>query len=224
VSIDHVIIAVPARNEEETLADCLTSILESCAVIDVPATLVVALDACTDATIAIARGFADITILEREHQNVGRARRDAVGHGLKATNAQPERTWIAFTDADTTVPSQWLPTHLAAADEADAYIGAVVPRLRDLDARRRSAWQASHPPGATVGHVHGANLGVRASAYLEVGGVDDVITGEDVDLVARLRRAGHRVTANETHPVTTSARLVGRAEGGYADYLRDLVS
>ncbi|NNC14091.1 glycosyltransferase [Planctomonas sp. JC2975] len=224
MNVDHIVISVPARNEEDTLSTCLESIRTSRSLIEIPTTLVVVLDACTDATAAIAHTFDDVRILERTHRNVGRARHDAIAYGLHTAAAPLERTWIAFTDADTTVPAEWLPTHLAAAQEADAYVGAVIPRLSDLDDRRRSAWHTTHPPGATIGHVHGANLGVRASAYLAVGGIDHATVGEDVDLIEKLRKAGHRIIANETHPVVTSARLIGRAHGGYADYLRNLLT
>ncbi|ERK72928.1 hypothetical protein N136_00718, partial [Leifsonia aquatica ATCC 14665] len=89
---------------------------------------------------------------------------------------------------------------------------------------RRHAWTRSHPPGATLGHVHGANLGVRASAYAEAGGVLPLVVGEDVDLVARVRASGRPVVESEQHPVLTSARLDGRAPDGYAAHLRALVS
>lgn len=224
MTVEHVIVAVPARDEEETLADCLASVLAAAAHVDVPVTVVVVLDGCVDASAEIARGFAGVVVVERDHGNVGRARRDAVEAGLARSACAPERTWLAFTDADTVVPREWLRVQLAAARTADVFVGAVVPRLDDLDAARRHAWTRSHPPGATLGHVHGANLGVRASAYIGVGGVLPLVVGEDVDLVARLRAEGRPVAESEQHPVLTSARLDGRAPDGYAAHLRALVS
>ena len=219
----HVVVAIPARDEEATLATCLASVLDACAAVSVPTTVVLVLDGCTDASREVARGFAEVAVLERDHGNVGRARHDAVRFGLGLAGTDPAHTWIAFTDADSRAPARWLRTHLAAAASADAYVGAVVPRLDDLDAPRRDAWLVGHPPGATLGHVHGANLGVRASAYERVGGMLPMVVGEDVDLVGRLRLAGFRVAENEHRPVVTSSRLAGRAPGGYAEYLRDLV-
>lgn len=220
---EHLVVAIPARDEEETLAECLASVLAARAAVPVPTTVVLVLDSCTDGSGAIAASFPDVTVVERDHGNVGRARHDAVEFGLGLAGADPARTWIAFTDADSRVRRGWLRTQLAAAAVADAYVGAVVPRLEELDDPRRAAWFALHPPGATLGHVHGANLGVRASAYLSVGGMLPLAVGEDVDLVARLKAAGFRVDENERRPVLTSSRLHGRAPGGYAGYLRDLV-
>jgi hypothetical protein len=53
-----------------------------------------------------------------------------------------------------------------------------------------------------------------------VGGFASVPLHEDVELVARLRRAGAVVVATGAGEVITSARAVGRADGGYAEYLR----
>jgi hypothetical protein len=69
--------------------------------------------------------------------------------------------------------------------------------------------------------VHGANLGIRASAYLESGGFYPVAQDEDVDIVARSVAQGATVSSSGAHSVLTSARLFGRTEGGCAGYLRD---
>jgi glycosyltransferase involved in cell wall biosynthesis len=224
MTIEHVVVAIPARDEEQTLAACLESVLDACDASAVPSTVVLVLDACVDGSVDIAREYPEVVTLERDHRNVGRARQTAVEAGLRLSGTDAERTWIAFTDADSVVPRAWLRAHLTAAASADVFVGAVVPRLDELDAARRDAWTRSHPPGATIGHVHGANLGVRARTYLDVGGMPPLTLGEDVDLVARLREGGHPVHASERHPVLTSARLRGRAPDGYAGYLRDLVS
>ncbi|MFE4950566.1 glycosyltransferase [Leifsonia sp. NPDC056665] len=222
--VDHVLVAVPARDEEATLADCLHSIERARSAIGIPSSVVVVLDSCTDGSADAARRFADALVIERDHGNVGRSRHDAVLAGLAHVDAEPEHTWIAFTDADSCVPRSWLREHLTAADGGDAYVGAVVPRLGDLDDERRQAWQRTHPAGATLGHVHGANLGVRAHAYLRVGGFLPLFVGEDVDLVSRLRAARYSIAESERHPVVTSSRLVGRAPDGYAAYLGGLAT
>jgi hypothetical protein len=76
-------------------------------------------------------------------------------------------------------------------------------------------------PGRPNGHVHGANLGVRADAYLRAGGFATLPEHEDVDLVARLR-ADPRVDVrpSDAADVLTSGRTTGRTPGGYAGYLR----
>ena len=224
MTVEHIVVAIPARDEEATLDSCLESVLDACAASAVPSTVVLVLDSCVDRSAAIARQYPEVVTIERDHGNVGRARDAAVTVGLALAGSDHAHTWIAFTDADTAVPVPWLRAHLTAAAQADAFVGAVVPRLDDLDQARRAAWLRTHPPGATLGHVHGANLGVRASTYLAVGGVPPLTVGEDVDLVARIRAAGYRIAESERHPVVTSARLDGRAPDGYATYLRELAS
>ncbi len=82
---------------------------------------------------------------------------------------------------------------------------------------RRWAQEQVHREGHR--HVHGANLGVRVSAYRRAGALAPLSTGEDVALVAALDRCGAAVLRTARAPVTTSARLRGRAPAGVADDL-----
>ena len=61
---------------------------------------------------------------------------------------------------------------------------------------------------------------MRTSAYLEVGGFADIATGEDRDIVRRLKNAGFGVRHPGDVSVAASCRLDGRASGGMADALR----
>jgi hypothetical protein len=70
--------------------------------------------------------------------------------------------------------------------------------------------------------VHGANLGVRASAYLRAGGFPEVPTAEDRALVAALTASGSRVRRTRSLAVVTSARREARAPHGFSHYLAEL--
>ena len=72
--------------------------------------------------------------------------------------------------------------------------------------------------------MHGANLGLRGSAYLEVGGFRPMPSDEDVDLVRRLRSHTTRWVATDTVRVASSARRNPRCRGGFSDYLGALES
>jgi hypothetical protein len=139
----------------------------------------------------------------------------------------PARTWLLSTDADTTVPVDWALRHLTcAAEGADAVAGLAdllgVERLA-ADALLRYRAIVDHGlHGATHRHVYGANLGVRADAYLAVGGFPPDGAGEDHGLWRRLRAAGYKLAQPVEIRVRTSARLHGRAEEGLADLLRRL--
>ena len=71
-------------------------------------------------------------------------------------------------------------------------------------------------------HVHGANLGIRASAYLAAGGFTPLRTAEDHALVAAAARAGCSVLRASDIPVRPSARRQARAPLGFGHLLRTL--
>ncbi|SEA97517.1 glycosyltransferase [Leifsonia sp. 21MFCrub1.1] len=223
-AIRRAVVVIPARDEAATLDACLASVEAAGAIVDVPTDIVLVLDACTDDSAAIAARHPAVRTVAVAFGNVGRSRAHGVETALAGSPHDAQSVWLAFTDGDGTVPRGWLAEHLRAARHADAYTGAVIPVLDDLDAERRRVWEDRHPPGATLGHVHGANLGMRASAYLRAGGFPPLATAEDVRLAARLRDAGVLMLSSEHEPVVTSARLRGRAPEGYAGYLEALAA
>lgn len=206
------IIVIPARNESALIARCLESVAAArrrgCSV-------VVVADSCDDDTAAVARSFAGVEVLEVEFANVGAARRAGIDFALSGAE------WIANTDADSVVPSNWIDDQWRLARSgADIVVGTVRPLASDLDEHQLRAWEARHDPTRPNGHVHGANLGIRASAYLDAGGFESLVEHEDVDLVARLVARGAAITPANTSEVLTSGRSFGRTPGGYARYLR----
>ena len=215
--IRRIAVVIPARDEEATLEACLASVEAAADRVAVPVDVVLMLDACTDGSARIAARHPRVRTASVADRNVGRSRACGVELALAAND--PDGLWLAFTDADSSVPLGWLEEHLRAAGRADGYVGAVVPVLDDLDEARRTVWIDGHPPGATLGHVHGANLGMRATAYRAAGGFAPLDTAEDVDLAERLRASGAVVLSTARVRVLTSARLTGRAPRGYAGYL-----
>ncbi|MCG7286487.1 glycosyltransferase [Cellulomonas sp. ACRRI] len=219
--VTRVLVVVPVHDEEELLAACLGSVAAAADGAGVPVDVVVALDDCHDASARLARAAGVRTVAVRARA-VGAARAAGIGAGLARCADDPGAVWIACTDADTVVPPHWLRTHRALADAgADVVVGTVRPDPRDLTPRQLAAWRATRVPGRPNGHVHGANLGVRADAYLRAGGFAPVVEHEDVDLVGRLRADPATVVrASDEVDVVTSGRTVGRTPGGYAGYLR----
>jgi glycosyltransferase involved in cell wall biosynthesis len=224
-------IVVPARNEEETIAACIESIRRACAAAHdaVESWIVVVSDHSSDRSAARARSALGPygEVIECDVRSAGAARRLGCEAALAHFHAVPrERLWLANTDADTFVTADWLSVQLTAAEQgAAAVAGIVVLDERAVhEARAREVFKRTYlTERDTHSHVHGANLGLRADAYLETGGWSLLRLAEDHCLWRRLRQNGWRVISPTNSVVTTSGRLKGRAVGGFADTLSRLV-
>jgi glycosyltransferase involved in cell wall biosynthesis len=219
-------VIVPAHNEQDLLPPCLGSLRRAArALRGTPVHLVVVADACRDRTAQVARrcGATVVTIGAR---SVGAARAAGARELLRrSSHLDPADVWLATTDADTLVPPCWLRQQARLADQGwDAVVGTIrvadwsgyPPRVRTLFRERYGAGPGPHA------HVHGANLGFRATAYLKAGGFPDAPTAEDHALIAALTSAGGRVLRTAAVTVVTSARREARAPRGFSHYLADL--
>ncbi|ROR90595.1 glycosyltransferase [Nocardioides aurantiacus] len=224
-------VVVPARDEELLLAGHLLALARAVdglrrarPAVRVAATLV--LDSCTDSSADLARrtatGWGWLETVQVGLGCVGRARAAGVDRVRAAhRDLPPERVWVASTDADSAVPPDWLVHHArVAADGAALLTGTVRPV--GLSADRLGRWLAVHQLGDGHEHVHGANLGFTLAAHDAVGGFAPLPTGEDADLVARMRAAGVPWVASAASPVLTSGRAVARAPEGFAEFVADL--
>lgn len=221
-------VVVPARDEAVRVEACLRSLLTAVAAVAVPCRIVLVDDGSRDRTAALARTLlspAGHLVTSVAAGSAGAARRHGVDVLADVVRVPAERVWVASTDADTMVPRDWLRRHVRhAAAGVDALAGIVTLSTHDcwdgevaraFDRRyRRGVRRADHR------HVHAANLGVRLSSYLSVGGFPAVPTGEEHDLWRRLRRLGVRPVADPGLAVVTSGRRVGRAPDGFAADLR----
>lgn len=223
--IETVGVVVPAHDEEALLPACLVALRHAAAAISIPVRVMVVADTCTDRTAATARacGAAVISIRAR---NVGAARAAGMTALLRLTaGCDPAATWLVTTDADTVVPPGWLWRQLEYANAGwDVVLGTVTvtnwdghpPHLPDAFERRYAFGAGPHP------HVHGANLGIRASAYLAAGGFPPLRTAEDHALLAAATEAGCDVLQAGDLAVETSSRRQARAPNGFGHLLRTL--
>lgn len=212
-------VVVPAHDEEELLPACLASLRVARARVAVPVLVVVVLDRCTDGSAALVAAAADVAAVVVDAGNVGLARAAGAEAALRAGPV-----WLASTDADGTVAPDWLLAHLRHARSGVAAVaGSVrVDHFRGHPPEVGRRWRGAYRPGPGHRHEHGANLGVRADVYCTVGGFAGLAEHEDVDLLARVRDAGHAVAAVDDLGVITSGRARGRVGGGFAGHLRSL--
>jgi glycosyltransferase involved in cell wall biosynthesis len=223
----HIAIVIPARDEEELLPRCLRSILTATSVLpsDVTSDVVVVADQSGDSTFSLARDMLRNagTVVETDAGCVGSARSVGVRRLLDRYIGPTDRCWLANTDADCEVPETWLIDQLALANAGYTAVAGIVDvdSFEEHDEAVPERFRLSylvHPDG-THPHVHGANLGVRADAYLLAGGWLDLSTAEDHDLWHRLRLTGQNYIADARLCVLTSGRRIGRAPIGFAGAL-----
>jgi hypothetical protein len=218
-------VVVPAHNEEEFLPACLAALREAAGSARIPVHLLVVADACTDETAAVAADHGAQVIRIRA-RNVGAARAAGMTALLRRTaGTDPAAVWLATTDADTIVPPGWLRRQLGHAGQGwDVVLGTVTvtdwagypPHVAAAFAAMYGFGEGPHP------HVHGANLGIRASAYLAAGGFRPLRTAEDHALLTAATEAGGRVLRAGDITVQTSARRRARAPRGFSHVLRAL--
>lgn len=227
--IARVLVVVPARDEELLLPACLSSVRAAATRLRVarPGTVVdvlVVLDGCRDGSAAVVARHG-VRATRCDLGRVGAVRDLGARHLLAGSPTPAHDTWLSCTDADSTVPDHWLVEQVDLADSgADVVVGTVAP-TGDLDPRVLAAWRERHTLAEGHVHVHGANLGVRASTYLALGGFAPLALDEDVDLVRRATEdAGTCVVATDRTRVGSSARTTSRCVGGFAGYLADLES
>jgi len=223
------------HDEERELGACLRALDRAARhplLAGIEVRLAVVLDSCSDRSGDVAEaalgGSDAATLVECRVRSAGAAR--GVGaEALRRTlpGRALDQVWVATTDADTLVPPDWLLRHVRAADAgADAVAGVVdVADWHEQPAHVRQVFERWYRPAASLtsqSHVHGANLGVRASALAAVGGIPALALSEDHALVDRLTAIDAPILRTAAIRVTTSARREGRAQGGFSDLLRTL--
>lgn len=204
-------VIVPAHDEADHIGACLASIRRAGQhplLRNEKVQIFVALDACKDRTGYIANSKG-ATLVVLDQNNVGAAR----ALGARAAITAGAR-WLAFTDADSQVASDWLAAQMSLGAEAvcgTVTVGDWGNRLSGV----REQHDAAYTDRDGHRHVHGANLGIRTEAYLRVGGFDALASNEDIALVEALQAAGVVIAWSMRPKVITSARRNFKAPNGF---------
>jgi hypothetical protein len=172
-----------------------------------------------------------------ESRNVGAARRaamDAAAARMSASGVVPRA--VLTTDADSVVAADWVAQNLAALRTADAVGGRVVadPVERaalpatvraELDAKTTYEFALAalesavdpvpYDPWPRHWQRCGPSLALRASAYLQAGGLPVHERLEDLALYRALLAIDARFRHSTRVRVVTSLRIAGRVEGGF---------
>ena len=171
-------VIVPVYNRERFLREALDSVF---AFDYEPFEVIVVDDGSTDGSAAIAQSYPEVRYLRQDNRGPAAAR----NAGIDMSRGE----FIAFVDSDDVVLPQKLSVqvgYLLDHPEVTATLG-------------RQEW-ITPPPNAVPDLVWGdldgitpISIVIRKAALIEVGCFDPALRGpEDVDLLVRLREAGHR--------------------------------
>ncbi|HEY5196871.1 MAG TPA: glucosyl-3-phosphoglycerate synthase [Solirubrobacteraceae bacterium] len=231
-------VVVPAHDEEDLIVGCLGALAAQCGVDPAAYEVIVVVDACTDATGALARQAAAALRPMRMHvrEGPGRGAGAARRLGMDLASARLHALGrgdglIASTDADSTVAPDWLATQLAAVAGGARAIGGrvelfatdaarLMPGVLERRAARAAVREAAtRRDGERVSEhwqFSGASMSLTAATYVEIGGLDPTVALEDEGLERSLQRFGVPIDRRLDVRVATSGRLRGRAARGLA--------
>ncbi|MFI9508046.1 glycosyltransferase [Nocardia sp. NPDC052566] len=199
-------VVIPVLNEENSITATLARLVVQDAIDEI----VVVDNGSTDATAQLVKEYAvtqpKIVLIDEPRRGIARARNTGFDH---ATG-----DFIARTDADTRVAADWsavIRRHLtenpgtAAVTGLTTYfdspVGFLLRAGLAIQVRRGAL-------GGVVGNLHGPNMAIRRSAYLEVR--DETVTRadvvEDLDLALCLTKRGLRIDQLVHMRAETSAR------------------
>jgi cellulose synthase/poly-beta-1,6-N-acetylglucosamine synthase-like glycosyltransferase len=195
-------IVIPARNEEEIIEKCLTTVLSqtySALLFEV----IVIDDHSTDSTAEI------VMKMQQQHHNLRLIQLETLLHGKQLNSykkkaieyavTQSTGDWIVATDADCFVNRNWLQTFAAFIDSSKSVFVAAPVKFKNLGSFV-SIFQCLDfisLQGITAASVHqgfhsmcnGANLAYNKKVFEEVGGfkgIDNIASGDDMLLMHKI--------------------------------------
>jgi glycosyltransferase involved in cell wall biosynthesis len=195
-------VIIPAFNEEKFLGNCLLSLKEQ----DFKDFEIIVVDNnSTDKTGEIAKKFGVILVSEKK-QGVAFAR----NKGAKIAKGEI----LAFTDADTILPKNWLSRIkeefekdkelIAFGGSCEFYSGPISARLASKFLLKPFLILDKFFSGGF--NLMGCNMAIKREAFLKVGGFNEKLKlNEDVEISYRLRKMG-KVKFDPNFKVKTSGR------------------
>ncbi|OYV33761.1 MAG: hypothetical protein B7Z80_23155 [Rhodospirillales bacterium 20-64-7] len=242
-SESRVVVAIPVRDEQEYIGLCLGALRQQTRRAEV---ILLLLNNCTDDTRARCHAWETALpelrvtecMLGPVQASAGAARRLA----LNLACSLDEADIVMTTDADAVPAPDWIARNLAAiAAGAEVVCGmarlvpadaAALPErlheahrqealcLEALDALIAQIDPDPYDPWPRHQEHSGASIAVSRAALLRAGGAPNVPSGEDRELIARLRLVDARIRHAPDISVEVSGRILGRASGGMAEAIR----
>lgn len=190
-------ILIPARNEEKNIAECLQSMQQ----LNYPTELIEVIvidDFSDDATVAIAKQFSAVQVIELKElvkEKINSYKKKAIEAGVSKARGK----YVVTTDADCTVPNNWLrnfafiieqqPTVFIAAPVSMKEESSFIKVFQSLDFLTLQGITAASVAAGFHSMCNGANLCYSKEAFYTVDGfkgVDHIASGDDMLLMHKL--------------------------------------
>jgi glycosyltransferase involved in cell wall biosynthesis len=235
-------VIVPARNEEDSLAECLQSLVsqsEEIFELGRDWDLIVVDDHSTDRTAEIARGFANVTLLPAGKPEGGQLGREWTGktNAVWTAARRARGRWLLFTDADTIHQPGDLTRAIHEAQRNKVGMLSYSPRQivhglvqRSLMPLVFSELALAYPPAKVsdpaqrIAAANGQFLLIEREAYRKLGGHPSVAGKvlEDVELafLAKRRKVGLRFRYADDAVAARMYRTTGAMIEGWTKNLK----
>lgn len=208
----RVSVIIPALNEEKNIEATLKAVRNQ----DYkgPIELIVADGHSTDKTVQISEKYANKVVMET-------TRTIAAGRNAGAKAARGDL--LLYTDADTIVESAWVRKMVGAFK--DPQVVAAFGMIKPIGANPIEKWMLTSSVwfAATflnflrMDYTYGNNMALRKSAFDKIGGFDIyLVTGEDTDIIKRIRKQGRVVFVPDAVAHYSIRRI---RDWGYRKYL-----
>ncbi|MFN3909766.1 MAG: glycosyltransferase [Candidatus Anstonellaceae archaeon] len=179
-------VIIPTLNEEKNIIKTLRAIKAQKVKSDVE--IIIADGGSTDKTIELARKYADKIVVEH-------TRTIAAGRQAGADVAEGEI--LVYTDADAVPEKNWLEKISMAFENKKivAAYGWIIPlkgnKIEVFILKYLALVVAYLSSIIGWDYLAGSNMAIRTSSFKKVGGMNiHLTTGEDIDIIKRLRKIG----------------------------------
>lgn len=196
---------VPARNEEVSIAACITSLAAQPEIVEIIAVNDQSSDRTAEILQGLARNISHLRVIDAPAPPAGWVGKN---HAASLGAHQAHSPWLLFTDADAVLFEGAIAKAIALATEKDAALISFSPEQQlqtwyervlipfvYLRLAQRFSFDEVNDPACKAAAANGQFLLIQRETYDAVGGHDAIHNSvlEDVALARRVKSAGFRL-------------------------------
>jgi glycosyltransferase involved in cell wall biosynthesis len=185
---------VIAYNEQKTITNCVESILQQSGMDNLDYEIIVVNDASTDNTLNVVNSLVTVNNPRIRVVNftVNRGRGFARHEGVKESRG----AYVAFVDADITLPKSWTTQVLACLKNFDGAGGIAIPDGDSTYIAQRFCLEPKRLPHTF--EITGSNSIYKKEVFEKVLLNPDLRDGEDADIVQKMLKFGYKIKLVES--------------------------